>query len=50
MQECQVCLWTGHTKDFVAQWSGMEPGCPVCGSDDFLDWDDVDHTLAEKEG
>lgn len=39
MIECQVCGWTGREEDRVP-WlglSGMDAGCPSCGSDNFVD-------------
>ena len=35
--ECQTCGWVGENKDLVAVRSDLEPGCPECGSTDFLD-------------
>ena len=39
MIECQTCGWVG-TEDQLEEpygLSGIEPGCPACGNNDFLD-------------
>jgi hypothetical protein len=34
---CQTCGWEGHGTDLIARTSDMEPGCPSCENNDFLD-------------
>lgn len=35
--ECQTCGWVGPYDSMAAQFSDMDPGCPVCWGTDFLD-------------
>jgi len=35
--ECQCCGWIGNPDELEAPFSGSDPGCPICGNDDFLD-------------
>lgn len=41
MIECQTCGWTGSEDDLEAPFSDIEPGCPVCWGNDFMDVEDV---------
>lgn len=40
MVECRTCGWVGLDNQVIAQNSAMNPGCPGCGNDDFLDVED----------
>ena len=35
--ECQTCGWIGTTRDLIAAWSDIEPGCPACSGASFMD-------------
>lgn len=35
--ECQTCFWTGTHYDLEAPRSNMEPCCPGCLGNDFLE-------------
>ena len=37
--ECP-CGWIGEEDELVAPFSGSDPGCPSCGNDDFLDYEE----------
>ena len=39
LEECQTCGWVCYPWDRVAITSALEPGCPMCGGSDFLDYD-----------
>jgi DNA-directed RNA polymerase subunit RPC12/RpoP len=34
---CQCCGSEVEPEDLEAPYSGIEPGCPYCGSNDFLE-------------
>ena len=46
MIECQTCGWIGEMMELEAPLSEIEPGCPSCGSTNFLD---IENELPEDD-
>jgi len=42
--ECQTCGWVGDDSKMEAQNSSLEPGCPSCGNNDFME---VENEMSE---
>ena len=54
MIECP-CGWSGSPEELIAEWSDIEPHCPDCWGDDFIDIDEEsenfghDHKTEKEE-
>ena len=42
---CQTCGWEGSDEELIAISSDMEPSCPDCLNNDFLDWEEEEEDL-----